>query len=196
MSVSRTNPFAVKLSGFSLIELLVVISIVAILIGILLPVLSAARAQGRKVACMSNLRQIGLGIGAYTQANQDFYPKARYMPMPFLSTSTAPPLTKLLDFYLTNSSNNGQSAQVYHCPSDEQVFALCGISYIYQATQLGDKFEDFFVVKYFNLPASKVVIARDFDGGTFDLDPSGQITVNAFHTVRSLLFADNHVGNF
>jgi len=52
--------------AFTLIELLVVISIIALLIAILLPALGAARNAARVVKCSANLRQIGVGIFAYT----------------------------------------------------------------------------------------------------------------------------------
>lgn len=193
---SRTRTHDGFTGGFTLMELLVVISIIAILIGILLPVLSAARSRANKVACMANLRQVGIGIQAYVAGSKEYYPKAKYMPDPFLSADPDPALNTFLDFYLVDSSAQGKGREVYHCPSDSQVFALSGMSYMYQASQLGDKFEDFFLVKYINLPASKIVIARDFDGGTFDLAPSGDITVDTFHLLRNLLFADGHVGNF
>ena len=57
--------------GFTLIELLVVISIIALLIGILLPALGMARARGKAAQCLSNLRQIGIGLVAYQADHRD-----------------------------------------------------------------------------------------------------------------------------
>src|SRR6478735_7685930 len=63
-----------RTSGFTLVELLVVIGIIALLISILLPALNRARESARRIACGSNLRQVAMAFFMYTGENGGWFP--------------------------------------------------------------------------------------------------------------------------
>lgn len=69
--------------GFTLIELLVVVAIIGLLVTLLLPTLTHARAQSRRSACLANLREIGLGIAAYALQHRDAIPRGPAEPLPY-----------------------------------------------------------------------------------------------------------------
>jgi len=64
--------------GFTLIELLVVIAIIAILAAILFPVFAQARESARAISCLSNEKQIGLGVKMYAQDYDEKFPMGTY----------------------------------------------------------------------------------------------------------------------
>ncbi|MGD0137829.1 MAG: type II secretion system protein [Tepidisphaeraceae bacterium] len=112
--------------GFTLVELLVVIGIIAVLIGILLPALSRAREAANQVKCASNLRSIGQGLAQYLVDYGGFYPAAyNYVGMN-------------LDFPagIENTANN---------PSGKYEGYLQWSSFIYGRRDLGLKYPDAFL---------------------------------------------------
>lgn len=63
-------------TGFTIIELLAVVGVILLLLALLIPALSAARERSRGAVCMSNMKQLGVGMMLYTSDNNGFFPWA------------------------------------------------------------------------------------------------------------------------
>jgi len=79
-----------RTKGFTLVELLVVIGIIALLMGVLLPVLARAKESANQVKCASNLRCIGQAMMSYLAANQSTFPAAYYYAGQKIDTTQNP----------------------------------------------------------------------------------------------------------
>jgi prepilin-type N-terminal cleavage/methylation domain-containing protein len=98
--------------GFTLLELLVVIAVIALLAGLLLPVLSRARAEARRTECKSNLGQLHKALTMYLPVNQSQYPRLASRP------TLAPNEARLRDVLAPWTGE----ARVFRCPGDDQKF--------------------------------------------------------------------------
>lgn len=90
--------------GFTLIELLVVIAIIAILAAILFPVFAKAREKARASSCLSNTKQLGLGVMAYTQDYDEV------LPMRYYNNGVGVQWWNAIYPYVKNT-------QLFYCPS-------------------------------------------------------------------------------
>jgi prepilin-type N-terminal cleavage/methylation domain-containing protein/prepilin-type processing-associated H-X9-DG protein len=97
--------------GFTLIELLVVIAIIAILAAILFPVFARAREQARRSVCVSNMKQIGLGLGMYMQDYDQTFPPGGLKVWGVTKKTDRNLLVSQLNPYTKND-------QIFRCPSD------------------------------------------------------------------------------
>ncbi|MCB9838926.1 MAG: type II secretion system protein [Phycisphaeraceae bacterium] len=185
--------------GFSLIELLVTISVIAILIGILIPVLPRVYDSAHRTACQANLRSVSQAFTMHLNDHKDAYPEARYMPKPWLSGDPNPSLNEALANYL-----EGDDSRVWECPGDSIVYGYeyiedskphtCPSSYTYTSALSGITIEESFFVRFLNFQPDEVVVLRDFDGGSFETQTGDNVQVDFFHAERNYLFGDGHVG--
>jgi prepilin-type N-terminal cleavage/methylation domain-containing protein/prepilin-type processing-associated H-X9-DG protein len=161
--------------GFTLVELLVVLGIIAVLISILMPALSVVRSQARKTACKSQLRQIGSAFRMYLNENRERYPLAPALPS--VNPNKLPTIVDFLGKYVAKNH------EVFHCPADMDVFPAEGVSYFYY-NELGErKIEESFFFKILGM-STKVPIM--WDAGNYH---GGSVPFN-------WLFADGHVDQF
>lgn len=183
--------------AFSLIELIVTISIIAVLLGILLPVVPRVRDSARRTACAANYHGIAQGFQMYRDQHQDKFPEARYMPPPWLSGDADPPLREAMESTI-------EAPNAWRCPGDPVVFDFSyetddgveshtGMSYTFNVRLSGLSHSQSIFAKFLRQEPADTPLSHDFDGGGFETQDGDIIQVDFFHQRRNILFADGHI---
>lgn len=194
--------------GFTLAELLVVIALVAILVAVVVPVTVQSRNRARSVACVSNLRQLGEAIAAYSQDWQDRLPTLAGSPFAgsmasakWPEGSSATRFRMSLAKYLRNEGvcrcGNDYGAPEYgYDLAGGSVFSRSGSSYmpwstvrrgLYGVAVNGARTSDL-------LPPSRHALLRDYGSDWHGYRTRSGLEVEA-QTVANAAYADGHSGS-
>jgi prepilin-type processing-associated H-X9-DG protein len=172
--------------GSTLVELLVVISVIALLTGIIVPCLGKARSVAKRTVCLSNLHSAAIVFRMYLDENKHIMPPAaRY---PSLKLNNKKPIAAFLTPYLANP-------KALRCPADdghqradrtEAFFESEGSSYEYLDTLGGKRVTDTYLTKDLGYKEREIHVLYDY--ASFHGRKGGKGCVN-------YLYADGHIGD-
>jgi prepilin-type N-terminal cleavage/methylation domain-containing protein/prepilin-type processing-associated H-X9-DG protein len=138
--------------GFTLVELLVVVGIIAVLVSILLPSLSRARESAKQVQCLSNLRQLGNAFIMYTNENKGSFPRPGVGGTAWVFEDWIYwedlPIRRLQDSAIGKYLSKPVTANVFRCPSDDMNAHQNKYVYSYSANYMVCRLPE----KYFGNP--------------------------------------------
>jgi prepilin-type N-terminal cleavage/methylation domain-containing protein/prepilin-type processing-associated H-X9-DG protein len=164
--------------AFTLVELLVTMSIIALLAALLLPTLGRGKESGRVAACQSNLHQIGVALQLYVDDNKNI------MPIMY-DYKTNQAATNQTNINVVLAPQLG-STNVLRCPSDnQQIFQQTGSSYSWNNLVNGQNADQLRVMTL-TLPMTRIPLV---------LDKQGFHAILGSNHAVNYLYADGHIKN-
>jgi prepilin-type N-terminal cleavage/methylation domain-containing protein len=141
-------------NAFTLVELLVVITIIAILAALLFPALGSAKNKAKRTVCANNLRQINLGLRMYSDEHSDAAP-------PSLQTSNSFPIDfagykKLMQSYVGLNGESSARDKLFACPADTFYYDFTQSNLNYVAESLHDQATNDYSSYWFNSGAETI----------------------------------------
>jgi prepilin-type N-terminal cleavage/methylation domain-containing protein/prepilin-type processing-associated H-X9-DG protein len=169
--------------AFTLVELLVVIAIIAILAALILGPVSRSKEAAKGAACISNLRQVGIALQLYVDANNQRLPVMRDKLV--VTDTNQPPTNTLPGVEIVLRDELGNT-NVLRCPSDKnEIFEQTGSSYSWNSLLNGQRADDLSAV---GLKFDAHAIPVFYDKEKFHEARGANKAVN-------YLYADGHIKN-
>jgi prepilin-type processing-associated H-X9-DG protein len=151
------EPQLYHLRGFTIVELIAVVSILMVLAALLVPVGMNVRASAESATCVSQLRQIGLGLQLYMSEHGRRFPELAPGP-----SEADPEGRPALNTFLLEYA--GGNPKVFACPSDSSIYPETGSSYQWNSSLNGlliEEVEDAWRVLGLSLDQSQIPVIFD-----------------------------------
>ena len=158
MYATTSNKQRLPRAAFTLIELLIVIAIIGLLVALLLPAVQAAREAARRSSCQNNLKQLGLALHLYEQANKAFPPgctlavgapsrswSAHARILPYVEETSVHSLINFKQDYTTQPEVTQTRVPLFLCPSEQNTQPETTPTQIFQPSNYAVNFGTWFI---------------------------------------------------